>query len=171
MNQRLQNYLKVSVGNDTYNLSNYDKIQNIDTTNIKSPNTGGYLLQNWVILCNDTNSNNCKIKIFIRSIKTSSSTANSGAGGLLPTGDSFMYIETSSSNHRRERVFVSWERTDIIQITNITFFYKRFSMFDPDLRAMGRFRIQLLLEDNTWSTRYNIPKNDRFEVIHQLIGP
>ena len=23
-------------------------------------------------------------------------------------------------------------------------------------------RIQLLLEDNTWSTRYNIPKNDRY---------
>ena len=27
---------------------------------------------------------------------------------------------------------------------------------------MSRFRIQLLLEDNTWSTRYNIPKNDRY---------
>ena len=27
---------------------------------------------------------------------------------------------------------------------------------------MGRFRIQLLLEINTWSTRYNKPKNDRF---------
>ena len=27
---------------------------------------------------------------------------------------------------------------------------------------MGRFRIQLLLEDNTWSTRYNIPENDRY---------
>ena len=27
---------------------------------------------------------------------------------------------------------------------------------------MGRFRIQIILEDNTWSTRYNIPKNDRY---------
>ena len=27
---------------------------------------------------------------------------------------------------------------------------------------MGRFRVQLLLADNTWSTRYNIPKNDRY---------
>ena len=27
---------------------------------------------------------------------------------------------------------------------------------------MGRFRNQLLLEDNTWITRYNIPKNDRY---------
>ena len=27
---------------------------------------------------------------------------------------------------------------------------------------MGRFRIQLLLEYGTWSTRHNIPKNDRY---------
>ena len=27
---------------------------------------------------------------------------------------------------------------------------------------MGRFRVQLLLEHNTWSTQYNIPKNDRY---------
>ena len=27
---------------------------------------------------------------------------------------------------------------------------------------MGHFRIQNLLEDTTWSTRYNIQKNDRF---------
>ena len=26
---------------------------------------------------------------------------------------------------------------------------------------MGRFGIKLLLEDNTWSTRYNVLKNDR----------
>ena len=29
---------------------------------------------------------------------------------------------------------------------------------------MGLFGIQLLLEDNTWSTRYNKPKNDRYSV-------
>ena len=28
-------------------------------------------------------------------------------------------------------------------------------------KSMGTFRIQLLLEDNTCSTRHNIPKNDR----------
>ena len=27
---------------------------------------------------------------------------------------------------------------------------------------MGRFRFQLLLEDNTWSTQYTIAKNDRY---------
>ena len=27
---------------------------------------------------------------------------------------------------------------------------------------MGNVQIQLLLADNTWSTRYNKPKNDRF---------
>ena len=53
----------------------------------------------------------------------------------------YMYIETSSNIHGNN-VFVSFERTDII-------------------RSMGRFRCQLLLEDNTWSSRYNIPENDR----------
>ena len=47
---------------------------------------------------------------------------------LPPTGNSFMYIETSSNNHGHERVFVSFERTDIIQISNITFYYNRFSI-------------------------------------------
>ena len=50
-------YLIVSVGNNTYNLTKYDKIQTTDTTIIKNPNSGGYLLQNWVIKCNDKNSN------------------------------------------------------------------------------------------------------------------
>ena len=73
-----------------------------------------------------------------------------------------MYIETSSNNHGKN-VFVSWERTDIIQNTNITFYYNRFSFLTGDQhKAMGRFRIQLLFEDKTWSTRYNIPKNDRY---------
>ena len=45
-NQTLQNYLKVSVGNDFYKLTKYDKILLTDTTIIKYPNSGGYLLQN-----------------------------------------------------------------------------------------------------------------------------
>ena len=161
-NQTLSNYLKVSVGNDTYNLTKYDKTQITDTTIIKYPNTGGYLLQNWVIKCNDKN-NNGKIQNFIKSTTKNSPTGHSGAMSLPPIGDSFMYIETSSNNHGHERVFVSFERTDIIQISNITFYYNRFSILTNDLlKSMGRFRIQLLLEDNTWSTRYNIPKNDRY---------
>ena len=42
-NQTIQNHLKISVGNDTYNLTKHDKIQIKDTTNIKYPNTSGYL--------------------------------------------------------------------------------------------------------------------------------
>ena len=45
INQTLENYLKVSVGNDTYNLTKYDKIQITDTTIIKTGNNGGNLLQ------------------------------------------------------------------------------------------------------------------------------
>ena len=44
-NKTLQNYLKVSVENDKYNLTEYDKLQNTVTIIIKSINTGGYLLQ------------------------------------------------------------------------------------------------------------------------------
>ena len=73
-----------------------------------------------------------------------------------------MYIETSSNNNG-ENVLVSFERTDIIQISNITFYYNRFSFLTNDLlKSMGRFRIQLLLEDNTWSTQYTIPKNNNY---------
>ena len=159
-NHSLENYLKVSVGNDIYNLTNNNKIQLTDTTIIKYPNNSGYLLQNWNIRCNDKN-NNGKIQNFIRSKKTNSPTGDSGATILPPIGDSFMYIETSSNNHGNN-VFVSFERTDIIQITNISFYYNRYSSSNQNLRAMGRFRIQLLLNDNTWSTKYNIPKNDRY---------
>ena len=51
--QTLQNYLKVSVGNDTFNLTKYNKIQSTDTTVIKYTNTGGFFLQSWVKKCND----------------------------------------------------------------------------------------------------------------------
>ena len=82
---------------------------------------------------------------------------------LPPIGDAFMYIETSSINYGHEIVLVSFERTDVTQISNITFCYNRFSVLtNKSKKSMGRFRIQLLLEDNTWSTRYNIPKNDRY---------
>ena len=70
-----------------------------------------------------------------------------------------MYVETSSINNG-ENVLVSWERTAVIQITNIIFYYNRFSA--RNTKSMGRFRIQLILDDNNWSTRYNIPKSDRY---------
>ena len=160
-NQTLQNYLKMSVGNDTYNLFKSHKIKITDITEITYPNSGGYLLQNWVITANDKN-NSGKIQNFIRSTKTSSGTANSGAGSLHPIGNSFMYIETSSANQSLERFFVSWERTNIKKIPNITFYYNRFSILTNDsLKSMGRFTIQLLLEDNTWCTQYTIAKKDR----------
>ena len=125
---------------------------------MKASNTGGYLLPYWKIICNDKN-NNGKIQNFIKSSKTNSPTGNSGATSLPPIGTAFMFIETSSNNSGSINVFVSWERTDIIQITNITLYYNRISTSDFNLRGMGRFRFQLLLEDNTWSTQYTISKN------------
>ena len=42
--QTLENYLKVSVGTDTYNLTKYNKIQLTDTKIIKTGTSGGHLL-------------------------------------------------------------------------------------------------------------------------------
>ena len=92
-NQTLENYLKVSVGNDTYNLTNYNKIQLTDTIVMKAGKNGGYLLPCCKILCNDKNKSG-KITNFIKSTKTSSTTGNSGATSLPPVGSAFMYIET-----------------------------------------------------------------------------
>ena len=107
-----------------------------------------------------TGNNSGKIQNFIRSTKTNSPTGNSGATNLPPIGDSFMYIETISNN-QGDNVYCSFERTDIIHICKITFYYNRF-LGDGDHKAMGRFRIQLLLEDNTWSTQYTIAKNEQY---------
>ena len=73
-----------------------------------------------------------------------------------------MYIETSSKIHGNI-VFVSFERTDIFQIGNITFYYNRFSILNNDSsKSKGRFRVQLILEDNTWSRRYNLPEKGQY---------
>ena len=124
--QTLQNYLKVSVGNDVYNLNKYDEVQVTDPTNTKSRNTGRYFSQNRIIKCNDKYGNG-KRSNFMKSTKTNSPTSHSGARSLPPIDDSFMYIETSSGNHG-DIVLVSFKRTDIIQFSKITFDHNRFSM-------------------------------------------
>ena len=139
-NQTLQSYLKVPVGNERYNLTRYDRIQLTDITSIKYPNSGGFLLPGCRIFCNDKNYNG-KIQNFIKSTRTNSPTGDSGATSLPPTGDSFIYIETSSNNFGN-KVFVSWERIDTVQNTNITFYYNRFSILtNNSIKSMGRFRI------------------------------
>ena len=165
-NQTLQNYLKVSVGSDIYHLTKYNKRQLTNETVLKYPNAGSYLLPLWRIVCSDRNGNG-KQNNFIKSTKTSSSTDDSGATAIPPIGDSFMYIEASGNNNNQNNngyiVFISLQRTDIIQITNITFYYNRFSILSHNsLKATGKFRIQLFLEDNTWSTQYTIPKNSQY---------
>ena len=57
---------------------------------------------------------------FIKSTKINSPTGFSGATSLPQIGNSFMYIETSSNNHHNI-VFVSFEGTDLIQISYIIF--------------------------------------------------
>ena len=94
--------------------------------------------------------NGAKVGNFLKSTITSSPTDDSGATSLPPIGNPFLYVETILNNHGHERVFVSWGRTDIIQIKNITFHYNRYSILTNDSKkSMGRLRYQKLFEDNT----------------------
>ena len=60
-------------------------------------------------------------------------------------------------------VSVILERTDFIQITNITFYYNGFSNLTGDsLKSMGRFRLKLLKDNNIWKTRHHMPKRSKY---------
>ena len=54
VNQTSENYLEVSIGNDTYNLTKFNKIKITDAKKNKYPNRGSCLVPNW-IKCNDKN--------------------------------------------------------------------------------------------------------------------
>ena len=89
LNQTLENYLKVSVGNYTYNLTKYDKIQITDLTEIKFPNRGIDLLQKWYIKGNNDN-NFSKNGKFLKSTITNSPTSFLGATSVPPSGSEFL---------------------------------------------------------------------------------
>ena len=134
----------------------------IDVTEIRSPNIGRDLLPRWRIK-NLNKINNTKIGDFIKSTETNSPTGYSGATSLPPIGTAVMYKETTHNNHGHSKIFVRWERTDIIQINNINFYYNRISILtDNSKKSAGRFRIQILLKDNSWNTQFTIAKNDRY---------
>ena len=128
-------YLQVHINNTAYNLQIYNKTQIIDTTKIIFPNTGMDLLQNWKIICNDRLGEGAPSD-FVKSTKKNSPTSQCGATSLPPIGTCFMYIETSSNNHNsaNDNVFISFERTDFLHISNITFYYNRFSTSIADKR-------------------------------------
>ena len=142
-------------------MTKIEKAQFTDTKFISYLSSGGSLLQNWKTKSNDKNKNS-KIQNLIKSTKTNSLTGQSETTSLPPISDSFMCKETSSGNNGNG-VFISFEQTDIFQISTIQFYYNRFSILEnTSMKSMGRLKIQLLIIDNTWSTRYSIPKNDPY---------
>ena len=148
-NQTLENYLKVSDGKDTYNFTKFKKKkQIIDTTETKFPKIGSDLLQKRNIKCNNK-TNDSKAGNFVKSTKTNSQVGYSGAESIPSVGNSFMFIETMSKNHGNN-FFINFERTVFIQISDKPFYNNRFSILTNDsLESMGRFRIQLMLENKT----------------------
>ena len=88
-NYILEEYLKVSLGYDTYNLTKNDKLQYIDTRVISFANIAGYLFQNWIIQCNEKN-DNYRLANFIKSTKASSPNKPFRSNVLPPIGNSFL---------------------------------------------------------------------------------
>ena len=55
LNPTLENCLKITVGNNTYNLTKFDETPITEITFIRNSNTGGYVLPLWKIYCTDKN--------------------------------------------------------------------------------------------------------------------
>ena len=159
-------YLKVQINNNFYNLQIHNKIQITDVTKILFPNTGHDLLPKWRIVCNNRFNSSIPTD-FIKSTITNSPTGQSGATVIPPIGNAFMYIETSGNNHNdvEDNVFVSIERTDIINISNISFYYNRFSISQALKRNMGKFEISILIANKVWNTIYTLEKNTNFSTL------
>ena len=121
----MQNYSKIAVENVDYNLTTYDRIQNTDTKEKKYPNPG-FLLQQWIIKCADKK-NDGKIQKFIKSSKRNTATPNTGSTTLHPIGESFTFVETTGDNYSRND-FVGFQRTDVIQISKISYYCNRFQL-------------------------------------------
>ena len=71
------------------------------------------------------------------STKTSAPTGDRGVSSFAPIGLVFWYIETNGSHYGDSTVYLSIERTDIIQISKVSFYYNRFSTSIPNRRSMG----------------------------------
>ena len=124
-NQTLQNYLKTAIGSTVCNLTRFDKNQLIDTIVIKYPNQGRCLLHQWNVKCNDQIDSGEKTN-FTESSKTNTPTRTEGAKNVHPIVSSFVYTEMSGEIFR-SNVYCTFERTGLIQISDISFYYIRYS--------------------------------------------
>ena len=77
-----------------------------------------------------------------------------------------MYKETSANNQYTsiDIVLVSFERTDIIHISNITFYYKRLSTSAASKKNMGKMEIHFL-RNGVWQTEYTMDEYTNFSAI------
>ena len=102
-NQTLEKYLKVSVGNDIYNFTKYNKLSINDITEIKFSYSGIDSSQEWNNYCKKK-VNQSRINDFIKSTRSHSPAGVSGATSTPPIGNAFMYSETSGNNSGNENI-------------------------------------------------------------------
>ena len=110
------------------------RIQIIDIIEVRFRIIISNLLQKWYFK-SDTKIIQSRLNDFIKSTKRSSPTPNTASSILPPIGNSFMYIQTSKKNNGADGISVFFERTDIIQFSDITFYNNRFSIVG-DYKAM-----------------------------------
>ena len=103
------------------------------------------MLEKWNPECNDKNNKVEKTNL-INAEQTSSPTGITSATSLTPIVDSFLYIETSS-RHNANGVFVSLQRTDNVQISDIKNYCSTYS--GASSKLMGRFKIKFPKSNNT----------------------
>ena len=118
------------------NFKKHSKQQITDITIIKTRNRVDEAPQEWMMKCNDRKGDG-RVTTFVQTIKTSSPTNQSRAKTLLLIRTASFYIETSGAHYGHDRVSLSMETTDIIQISDIIFYYSKYFSPETKLRSMG----------------------------------
>ena len=133
------------------------KKQITDTNSLKTRSFAGYLPPSCKIVRCDKNIAG-KVTNLKISIKMNFPTANTKASSILPIGDCFMYVGRSSIKLGLG-VFVSFERSDFFQISNISFYSKRFSTPTSNAPVCMRTFRKYLSRGRTWQTRYTLEES------------
>ena len=123
-------------------------------------------MQGWILDCRDTNEKRARFNFCRRSINTVPSHPVTGAKKLPPTGLAYMYIESSGNNQRADdnSLCASFSRYDLNNISNISFYYNRYSR-DGSENEMASFVIKKLDVKIIWFLFSVYKKCDEYTLI------
>ena len=120
--------------------------------------TGGYLLQQWIIKCKD-NCNSGKEQHLLEQQKQNRQIQIQDQRAYSPLGYGFKNIKTTCNNFG-QKLLVNFEGTDIIQFSNITFYFNNF--FAGCNKLMRFFRVQIFSTNSQWLSIYINDENTNY---------